>query len=405
MSFRTSSLPRKVRAVAAARAISFLGDEVALIAMAFRAKAYFGHYGVMAILIAGVAPLLVLSPVSGLLVDRVRSRPLLVAVGALQAGLCAALAFSDRTTLLPLIFALGCATAISSPAWQSLVPTMVDDEQLPGAMGLLQSLQAAAGLAGPALGGLLVGWYGFHVPLVVDAGSFAILALAPVVLRLDRRPDTAGEPATRRAALAGFALIARSPMLRSLVVLAVLFVLTLGMINVVELFFVVVDLHAGPLGYGLLGTSFAVGLLAAGLASARLARRWPRPEVLFVAGCAVLVAGIGSFALVRSVPEAMGVLVVAGAANALVNVNVGVLLTRASHDAIRGRVFAAVQGTVGAAQLGSLLLGGLLLGWLSPRSIILVSAAACTVVMAATVAPVLRVRPQPAAGELDAVAA
>lgn len=388
-----------------ARAVSFLGDEVALLAMAFRAKDLFGHFGVMGILVAGIAPMLLLSPVSGLVVDRVRARPLLVGVGTLQAALCVGLAFSDRLALFPLVAALGCATALASPAWQALVPTMVDDAQLPAAMGLLQSLQAVAGLAGPALGGLLVGWLGFHAPLLVDAASFAVLAAVPVVLGLDRRPARSTGLGTRRAAMAGFSRIAGSPMLRSLVVLATLFVLSLGMVNVVELFFVTGALHAGPVGYGLLGTSLAGGMLVAGLASSRLAARVPRPEVLFVAGCAVLCGGIALFGLTTSLPEAMGVLVVTGVANAVVNVNVGVLLTRASHDEIRGRVFAAVQGIVSAAQLGALLLGAVLLDWLAPRSIILLGAAACTVVLVATVAPVLRADSLHADAELEAAAA
>ncbi len=391
MSFR-NGLPGRVRAVAVARGVSFLGDEVALLAMMFRAKASLGHFGVMAILMAGVAPLLLLSPVSGLLVDRVRARPLLTIVGTVQAAVCVGLAFSDKVALIPLVALLGCATAVASPAWQALIPGMVDDAQLPGAMGLLQSSQAVAGLAGPALGGLLVGVFGFHAPLLVDAASFALLAVAPAALRLDRRPGGAGgQRAT--GALAGFSLVLRSPLLRALVVLAVLFVLTLGMVNVVEVFFVTTDLHAGPLGYGLLGTSLSVGTLATGLCSTRLAQRVPRPELLFVAGCVLLCVSIAAFGLAASLAEAMPAIVLAGVGNALVNVNVAVLLTRSAPESVRGRVFAAIQGIVSAAQLGALLLGASLLAHFAPRSIILAGAAACVVVLAATVAPLLRGEP------------
>ena len=97
MPFRTSTgLPRTVKAIALGRGISFLGDEVALLTMAFRARSELGHFGVASIMIAGALPLLVLAPFSGLLVDRVRTRPLLVTATIVQASLCVALGVRPR---------------------------------------------------------------------------------------------------------------------------------------------------------------------------------------------------------------------------------------------------------------------------------------------------------------------
>jgi MFS family permease len=385
-------MTRKLYAIAAGRAVSFLGDEVALLAMAFRAKAELGHFGVAAILIAGMVPLLVFAPLSGLLVDRVRTRPLLVAVSALQAATCVALAYSGAQLLVPLIFLLACGTALSAPAWQALVPTLVSDEQLPSAMGLLQSTTATAGIAGPFLGGLLVGAFAFHVPLLLDAGSFALLACIPVLFGVDRRPVWRGGRDVRHEAFAGFSLIARSTVLRSLVILVTFFILTLGMVNVVEIWFVTGSLHAGPLGYGMLGACLAGGMLVAGIASGWIARRFGRPEVVFVLGCAGLCLGILGFGLTHALWEAAVAIAFTGICNGAVNVNVMVLLTRSSLDEVRGRVFAAVQGTVGAAQIAALACGGLLLSSFpsDARSIILLGAAASVVVLSATVRPVLR---------------
>jgi hypothetical protein len=63
MNFRSDApLPRSISAIAIGRAISFLGDEVALLAMAFRAKAQLGHLGVAAVLIAGTIPFFAAGP-------------------------------------------------------------------------------------------------------------------------------------------------------------------------------------------------------------------------------------------------------------------------------------------------------------------------------------------------------
>jgi MFS family permease len=393
MPFRSSGapLPRSVRAVALGRGISFLGDEVALLAMAFRAKAELGHFGVAAILIAGAVPMLVLAPFAGLLVDRVRTRPLLIAVTLLQAGLCVALAWSPGALLVPLIALLACGTVVSSPAWQALVPTLVSEAELPGAVGMLQSFTACAGLAGPFLGGFLVATYGFHVPLLVDAGSFVALAAIPLALRLDRVPAGAADGGfSLGEAFAGVRMVLHHPVIRSLLALCTLFVLALGVINVVEIYFITTALHAGPRGYGLLGLCFGVGMLVTASLSGRIARRFPRPERVFVVGCVVLCLCIGAFGLTTQLWQAAGLLVLVGAGNALLNVNAMVMITTHSTDEIRGRVFSAVQGTVSAAQILALLAGGLLLLVVAPRPIILAGALISAVTLCVTVAPVLR---------------
>ena len=79
-----------------------------------------------------------------------------------------------------------------------------------------------------------------------------------------------------------------------------------------------------------------------------------------------------------------------GVGNALVNVNAMVLITRHTADEVRGRVFAAVQGTISAAQIVSLAVGGLLLFAFAPRPIIVTGACLSVVALALTIAPVLR---------------
>jgi MFS family permease len=416
MSFRSreGGLPGSVYAIAAGRALSFLGDEVALLAMAFRAKAELGHFGVAAILIAGTVPLLALAPVSGLVVDRVRARPLILLVSLAQAAICVALAWSSSATLVPLVFLLACGTAVATPAWQALVPTLVTNEQLPGAMGMLQSASAAAGVLGPFVGGLLVGTLGFHAPLLLDGATFAVLAFVPVVLRVDRRPEGATKAATRSEAFAGFSVLLRDRLLRAIMVLVTFFVLALCVINVVELWYVTQTLHAGPVGYGLLGACAAVGMLAVGAASGAIAKRFPRPERLFLVGCAGLSVFIAGFGLVSSMWLAACLLLLVGGANALTNVNAMVILTRATTDEVRGRVFAATQGTISAAQITAMAIGGLLLVAFpnGARPIILLGAAGSVLALVATAAPVVRAGRVPAraptaalGGEVEPVAA
>lgn len=395
MPFTSRSLPRIVFVIAAARAVSLLGDEVAIIAWLFRAKSELGHWGVAAVLAAGATPLVLLAPVAGLLVDRVRARRLLFTVTLVQVLVAVALAFAGESTFIVLIALLAAATCVVGPTWQALIPTLVRDDQLPSAMGMMQTTYAAAGMLGPFIGGLLFAEVGFRSVLFIDAGSFLVLVLIPLFSPHDRLAVRDAAHGAHDSMWSGITHVAKSPALRSLVILLTMLILTLGIVNVVEIFFTTTVLRAGPRGYGLLGLCFGFGMLVAAACASTLSRRFPSAERIFVASCVALTVVLALFALSGNIFEAAAALMVLGAANALLNVQVSVLLVRATGhvEHLRGRIFAAVTGTVSAAQILSIALGGVLLSVWDPRTIILLGSLAAGVALVATVRPVLRATP------------
>ena len=250
--------------------------------MAFRAKAELGHFGVAAILIAGALPLLVLAPFAGLLVDRVRTQPAPRRRHAPPGrGLCVAPRRSRRAALLvPLIALLACGTVVAVARVAGARPDARDRAPAARRDG------AAAGLprrarASPARSsaGCSSRAYGFHVPLLVDAASFLVLAAIPRRAAHRPRPDAArrrgrldvrgvrGRPADPRAH--AHVSARSSPSLTC-------FVLALGVINVVEIYFITTALHAGARGYGLLGALHGVGMLVTARALGRASRAGSR---------------------------------------------------------------------------------------------------------------------------------
>ena len=67
----------------------------------------------------------------------------------------------------------GAATAVFDPTYAATVPTVVDDGDLPAANGLNMANSAVGGLAGPLLGGLLIGVVDIGWVMVVNAATFA----------------------------------------------------------------------------------------------------------------------------------------------------------------------------------------------------------------------------------------
>jgi MFS family permease len=220
--------------------------------------------------------------------------------------------------------------------------------------------------------------------------SFAALALVAASLRVDRIPSSEQTGASWKAATEGMRFIAGHARLRAVTLLVVLFVLALGVTNVAEIFFVTSALHAGPAAYGLLGLCVGCGALLAGALSGRLAARYPHPERIFVAGCALLCVAIFGFALSRTMVLAAALTFLIGVGNSLLNVNATLLFASSAPSAARGRVFAALQGAVSASSIGALAVGGALLAVASPSSILIGGALAGALALAVTFSPVVR---------------
>ena len=147
-----------------------------------------------------------------------------------------------------------------------------------------------------------------------------------------------------------------------------------GAINVAEIFLITRTLGAGPEAYGAVGALFAAGLLL----GAVLARK----ERSVVAAGRALVGVTLSMALSMVVLGLSPTLAVAalaslavGVGNGMLNVIAQSIFVRRSPQEVLGRVFAALQGVVGAAMLLATGLGGVLLGVLDVRTLIVGSGA------------------------------
>src|SRR5690242_6858040 len=320
MSF--TSARRDVSLVAAAKGVSWLGDEVALVALMLHTQGSGGGAGgVAALLIANTLPIVLLSGPVGRLVDRHDNRLLLASSSIVQVLACVALAFvPSQPLILALLAVLGAGQAVNSATWSALVPAMVAPEDLPRAMGMVQAATTAAGVAAPALGGLLYAGFGTRVPLLVDAVSFGAVLVAALAVRTRR------EVAANKLEHGGGAIVARDPLLRSLLVLIALFVLLGCMVNVVDVFLIRVTLGADPVWYGIAGATYSVGALAGAVLSGRVLRGTAALARGVVGSCVVLALGLASMGAVPSVVWLLPLGVVTGLANGTLNVALGALV-------------------------------------------------------------------------------
>lgn len=338
-------------------------------------------------------PMLVLSPVTGFVADRVAQRTLLLATQAGMAVLSAGLGILTLLGVVSLAHVMigaalvGILGAFEAPCRQTYVREVVPAALVPNAVGLDAVSFNVSRMAGPALAGGALAVLGVGWSFLLAAAGFAFSAVCIVGMRRSRLIARAPRRGTSGSVFSGFAYVAGRPDL--LLVIAVVGIVG-GMSMSYHLMSVLmtrIEFGLGPAGLGLLGSFVAVGALTGSLLSAR--RATPSLAVVVAGaagyGLASLAAGLMPdfwwFAATSSVIgfSCMTLLVTASAA-----------LQLASRDDMRGRVMAVYL----AVFQGMSPLGALFFGWLGdatgPRST-LVAAGGASFAVAGAAALVLSV--------------
>ena len=212
----------------AASAISDVGSQVTVVALPLIAALSLGatpwQMGLLSA--AGSAPILLVGLFAGVWVDRLRRRPLMIAADVGRAALLlliplAAAAGTLRMEILYVVaLSTGALSVLFDVAYLSLLPTLVDRDELVEANGKIEVTASVAQVVGPGLGGTLLGTLGAAVAVMVDAVSFLVSAL---VLRgipaTEPRPAASGERVGVTAEIVeGLHAVAHHRILRALAV-------------------------------------------------------------------------------------------------------------------------------------------------------------------------------------------
>jgi MFS family permease len=132
----------------------------------------------------------VLMPLSGWLGDRIGQRRIFcIAMAGLAVGAVGAALSPNLGTLVAFRVMQGVATAAVLPGVMSLIAALVDPAKRGRAVGLWAAVNGAGQAVGPALGGLLSGWFGWRsifypmVPLALLSLVMTVLAVPKVAPR------------------------------------------------------------------------------------------------------------------------------------------------------------------------------------------------------------------------------
>lgn len=231
------------------------------------------------VLVAGVVfaqrlPWLLFSLLSGALADRLDRRVAMAATDAFRCvviGLLGLAVMRDAASI-PLMYAvffvLGTAETLFDNAAVSVLPTVVPKTELDRANGRLFGARVVANeLAGPPLAGLLFAAAG-AVPFLLNAGTFAAASALVLAMRGGFRARREGPATTLRAEISeGVRWLWGHRLLRTLALSLGVMNLTLSAVLGIMVLFAQERLGLGPVGYGMLMASVAVGGVAGSVAA------------------------------------------------------------------------------------------------------------------------------------------
>jgi predicted MFS family arabinose efflux permease len=390
----------------AAQLVSFAGDWFATVALLGLALEATGSTAVASlVLILQTTPFFLVSPIAGVLADRVDRRRLLIASDLFRAAVAVGFLFArDASTFwiaLVCVALLSTGAAFFEPTSSASLPNLVEPEDLPAANALMGAAWGTMLAVGAALGGLVTATLGRDAAFLINAGSFALSGLLIAgVHRSFRAPSgvdgPARAPASIRVAVAEtLALARRSRLVSSLLLTKATFGAGMGVVLLLAVFGS--DVYgAGEVGIGLLFAARGLGALVGPFIGRAIAGTDERG----------LVTGIGASLLVFLVGYAVmplgGTIVVAGLFVFIAHLGGGAQWTlsslglqRAVPDEIRGRVFSFDYAMALVSITASTLVAGILTGPLGPTATLYVLLALVAVSGAAWLAwsrPLLRPR-------------
>ncbi|HEY7341770.1 MAG TPA: MFS transporter [Ktedonobacterales bacterium] len=239
---------------------------------------------------AGIIPQIVLGSVAGVFVDRWnRKRTLVIANLLLAVALLPLMLVRtpDHVWIVYIvIFAETCFEQFTVPAQNALLPALVTEEQLVPANALNSLSSNLSRLVGPALGGVIAGFFGLNGIVAADTISFLLAALVLAGIPSSAAKGVVSQnPAgnnplasLRREWSDGLRVLFGSRTLWVLVATFTISALGEGVFGVLYPVFVYQALHGGALEIGELMSAQAVGGLLGGLVAGwlgqRLLSRW-----------------------------------------------------------------------------------------------------------------------------------
>ena len=356
---------------------SMFGDAVMLLVLSMWVKQITGSNGAAGLTFFWMVVPALFAPAYGVLLDRVRRRPLLVWGNLASAVAVLPLLLvhdaGDVWIVYTVAFLYGISFVVLPAALNGLLKELMPEQLLVDANSSLQTVKEGYRLIGPLIGAGLFGWLGGGAVAVVDAVSFAVAAAVIATIRVRESVPSHDTGHWLAQMGGGVRHLVRERYLKHVLVAFSLMLLVIGYLE--ASIYALLDFYGKPVTFvGVLVSVQGVGAIAGGLTTSWWVRRMGEPAVQAV-GLGLIAASAAAIALTSSLGVVLGAMVVCGYALPMTFVAFTTLLQRRTPQRLMGRVSAAVETLMGAPQAISLAVGAGLVAVMDFHAIIGIVAA------------------------------
>ncbi|MEA2509981.1 MAG: hypothetical protein QOG21_2063 [Actinomycetota bacterium] len=355
---------RDYRFLLPAFAISTIGDwlyGVALVVLVYNRTHSAGW--VAAVTIIKLVPYVAFGAFGGIVADRYERRSVMLVCDLVRAALMFILAISvSLTGSLPVAVLIAFLTTTFGTPYQpstyAITPAIVGEQDLAAANAVSNSVDQAAVLLGPAIGGFLLLIGPPSVAIALNGLSFLISAACVWAIQTRstglKGVEEEQESGIKRRLGQGFSAIRNSSEVSMLVVLLAAGTFVYGQELVMLVLISKRLISTGSEGVGFLNAAEGFGGVVVAGFSTRMART-THPAFLFAAGVLATGAPLALVAFVSQAPLAYALVAVTGAGSILLEVTGLTMLQRNLSNEVMGRVFGVMSSLfVGSQMLGSI---------------------------------------------------
>jgi MFS transporter, DHA3 family, macrolide efflux protein len=378
---------RDFRTLWLAQFVSVFGDFLALFGVI--SLITFRWHGTAAqvtyLLIAYMLPLAIVSPISGVFVDRWRVKQVMISSDLIRGALVLLLPWvRDLAQLCAIFIALSIVSSFFSPAQSVALRTLVAKEKLLAANALMSQAFYTVRLLSPVVAGALVAWLTEKSCFYLDAFSFFFSAamIGSLLIKRDTAPGSNTVKGFLDQLTGGNRFIFTHPALAFVITSMVSAMFVMSCLSPLFSIYVRDILHSGVFLYGVVSSAVGVGLIVGTMTVNRFGRQRSKKSIV-LAGLTVCAAGVTLLGIFRAIPAAVATTFTMGFGISFVVVAAQTLMQQETPPAMLGRVSSSFMSVFSLAQVLGLLLSGHLAVWFGIRVVFLLCAAGLALIVIA----------------------
>lgn len=221
-----------------------------------------------------IIPHLFLAPLSGVLIDRIDRKKIIVYTDLFSGiiiGLYAILFYINGSLSIISIYILVIILSINSmffkPAIKTIIPSIVSNDELVSANTCYSTIRQMGCLIAPALGGILYGSFGLFFVLIINSTSFILSGISEMFINIPQKKHISknkGLLGFKEDILEGLHFVQTNKIVRSLLMTTgLLSIAEAGCVTIGYIYIAKMLLKVSDFQYGLVGTAGVLGGLIA----------------------------------------------------------------------------------------------------------------------------------------------